>query len=110
MRPGDSEMARYDLRLAGGRVVLDREEPVEADVLVRGGRIAAIVEPGATAAAAELMDLRGLVVMPGAIDPHLHLGHGHDISRPREPADADRETAAAAAGGITTFLPYVMSP
>ncbi len=103
-------MARYDLRLAGGRVVLDREEPVEADVLVRGGRIAAIVEPGATAAAAELMDLRGLVVMPGAIDPHLHLGHGHDISRPREPADADRETAAAAAGGITTFLPYVMSP
>ena len=47
--------------------------------------------------------------MPGAVDVHLHLGHGKDIARPREPADADRETAAAAKGGVTTFIPYLMA-
>jgi dihydroorotase-like cyclic amidohydrolase len=47
--------------------------------------------------------------MPGAIDVHLHLGHGADISRPRVPQDADRESAGAAAGGITSFIPYLMA-
>jgi N-acetylglucosamine-6-phosphate deacetylase len=49
------------------------------------------------------------VVLPGAIDAHLHLGHGKDISRPRVPEDAAQETAAAAVGGITCFVPYLMA-
>ena len=53
--------------------------------------------------------LKKRVVMPGAVDVHLHLGHGKDIARPREPLDADRETAAAAKGGVTTFIPYLMA-
>ncbi len=52
---------------------------------------------------------RSLAILPGAIDPHLHLGHGKDISRPRVAADADQETAAAAVGGVTSFIPYLMS-
>ncbi len=52
---------------------------------------------------------RGLVVLPGAIDVHLHLGHGRDIARPRVPADAAQESAAAAVGGITCFIPYLMT-
>ena len=51
----------------------------------------------------------GSALFPGAIDPHLHLGHGSDISRPRVPADAAQESAAAAIGGITTFIPYLLS-
>jgi dihydropyrimidinase len=43
------------------------------------------------------------------IDVHLHLGHGKDIARPRVPEDAATETAAAALGGITTFIPYLMA-
>ena len=47
--------------------------------------------------------------MPGAVDAHIHLGHGADISQPRVPADAEAELAAAAAGGVTTFLSYAFS-
>ena len=47
--------------------------------------------------------------MPGAIDVHLHLGHGKDISRPRVPEDAAQETAAAVTGGVTAFIPYLMA-
>src|SRR5690606_2336384 len=64
---------------------------------------------GARVHAVRQHDISGLTIMPGAIDPHLHLGHGSDIARPRVPDDADRETAAAAAGGITCFIPYMMS-
>jgi dihydroorotase-like cyclic amidohydrolase len=49
------------------------------------------------------------VVFPGVIDVHLHLGHGRDIARPRVPEDAASETAAAAAGGVTTMIPYLMA-
>jgi len=72
-------------------------------------QIAAILAPGETVPAQEEMPARGLVVMPGGIDVHLHLGHGKDIARPRAHLDADRETAAAARGGVTTFIPYLMA-
>lgn len=81
---------------------------VEADVLIAGDRIAAIAAPGAVAAA-ETVQVAGLAVLPGAVDAHVHLGHGHDISRPRVPGDAASETAAAAVGGVTCLIPYVMS-
>lgn len=101
-------MMPADLRLSGGLVLLPGKGLVEADLLVSGGRIAGIVAPGAAAAAAEIVPVRGLALLPGAVDPHLHLGHGMDISRPRLPADADAETAAAALGGVTSFIPYVL--
>ena len=102
-------MAEHDLVIRGARVVLPGSDPVEADLALGGGQITAILAPGAPATAAQTLDARGLVVLPGAIDVHLHLGHGKDISRPRVAADADRETAAAAAGGITCLVPYLMA-
>jgi dihydroorotase-like cyclic amidohydrolase len=99
----------YDLLIRGGSVILPGTDGVAADLGVEGGRIAAILAPGAAAAARENLDATGLVVFPGAIDVHLHLGHGQDIARPREPQDAAGETAAAVAGGVTTFVPYLMA-
>lgn len=99
---------QFDLVLRGGEVILPGAGRTACDIAVQNGRIAALLAPGATADAAETWQLGGLVVMPGVIDAHLHLGHGADISRPRVPADADRETAAAAMGGITCFIPYLM--
>lgn len=99
-----------DLLLAGATVVLPgAAEPVACDIAVADGRIAALLAPGTDVPARERVSLKGLVVLPGAIDAHLHLGHGKDISRPRVPGDADQETAAAAAGGITCFIPYLMA-
>jgi len=99
-----------DLLLAGATAVLPgAAAPVACDIAVADGRIAALLAPGADIPARDRVPLAGLVVLPGAIDAHLHLGHGKDISRPRVPGDADRETAAAAAGGITCFIPYLMA-
>ena len=96
----------FDLLIHGATVVLPGTDGVAADIAVRDGRIAAILAPGEAAPARETLDASGLHVLPGAIDAHLHLGSGKDISRPRVAADAAAETAAAAAGGVTTFIPY----
>lgn len=99
----------HDLVLRGGAAVLPGLGVRDCDIAVRDGRIAAILGPGEACDAAEMIGVRGLVVLPGAIDVHLHLGHGSDIARPRVPGDADRESAAAAMGGITCFVPYLMA-
>ncbi|NNL31129.1 MAG: dihydroorotase, partial [Gemmatimonadetes bacterium] len=67
---------------------------------LREGRIAAITDPGATLEAAETWSASGMHVLPGAIDIHCHI---------RSPAYPERgtvasETAACAAGGITTVF------
>lgn len=94
---------------SGGLVVLPDREPVITDIVTQGGKIIAIGAYDAGRAKIERIDLSGLVVLPGLVDPHLHLGHGKDISRPRVPGDAAQETAAAAVGGVTSFIPYLMA-
>lgn len=100
---------KFDTNLSGADVVIPGKGVFAADILIEGGRIAGVVERGTAVDADEKIDLKGLTIFPGAVDVHLHLGHGNDISRPRAPSDAASETAAALLGGITSFIPYVMS-
>jgi dihydropyrimidinase len=100
-------MSTYDLRLHGGTVLLPGAGRVEADLLVHDGLIAGVLAPDAPAAASSTVDVAGLTVLPGAIDPHVHLGK--DIRVPRDRDDAERETASAVAGGVTSMLVYLMS-
>jgi len=99
----------FDLVVRAGRVVLPDTDGVAVDIAVSQGRIAAILAPGTAVEARETLDVTGKAVLPGVIDVHLHLGHGTDIARPRVPEDAAIETAAAAMGGVTTFIPYLMA-
>ena len=64
--------ARYDLVIKGGRVI-DPSLRIDGsrDVGIVQGRIAA-VEPGITGAAANTIDARGKLVVPGLIDIHTH--------------------------------------
>ena len=64
--------ATYDLVVKGGRVI-DPSLGIDAvrDVAVAGGRIAA-VEDNITADAAETIDARGKIVVPGLVDIHSH--------------------------------------
>ena len=102
-------MTEFDLRLAGGEAVLPGVGRTAVDLCVRDGRIAALLQRGEEAGAArETVDVGGRVILPGAIDAHVHLGQ--DLSVPRTPEDAAAETASAAAGGVTTMLVYLMSP
>ncbi len=94
----------FDLLVHGGTVVLtDRE--LRADVGVRDGRVAALLQPGEAATATRRFDATGLHVLPGAIDIHFHV---------RAPAYPERgtvesETRAAAAGGVTTLFEMPIS-
>ncbi|MDT8335435.1 MAG: dihydroorotase [Desulfurivibrionaceae bacterium] len=89
------------LFLQNGRVIdpvngIDRQ----ADVLIVAGRIVALAEPGQgleIPAVCECIDLKGMWVVPGLIDMHVHF---------REPGEEYKETIesgarAAAAGGFT---------
>jgi dihydropyrimidinase len=102
-------MTNFDLVVRHSEALLPSLGRTACDIGIRDGRIAAIMAPGASMNTASEFSARGLVIFPGVIDVHLHLGHGKDIARPRVPADADRETAAAAKGGITCFIPYLMA-
>lgn len=102
-------MSAFDLIIRGAEAVLPGTGRTACDIAVKDGKIAAILAPGAAADAEKTLDASGLVALPGVIDAHLHLGHGKDISRPREPRDADVETASAAIGGVTTMVPYLMA-
>jgi dihydropyrimidinase len=97
----------YDLRLSGGDVYLHGTGTTKVDLLVTDGVIAGIVAPDVEAEAREVVDVSGKLVLPGAIDPHVHLGK--DIRVPKDPDDALLESASAAAGGITSMLVYLMS-
>lgn len=100
-------MIEYDTRLAGGRVYLHGTGLADVDVLIQDGVIAGIVSREARANARDVVHLAGKLVLPGAIDPHVHLGK--DIRVPRDRDDARLETASAASGGITSMLVYLMS-
>jgi len=68
-----------------------------SDLLVTDGRIEAIVDAG-EGSARETFDARGLTVLPGVVDAHVHFN---------DPGRADWEgweagTRGAAAGGVTT--------
>ncbi|NNE88292.1 MAG: dihydroorotase family protein [Silicimonas sp.] len=98
-----------DLALRGGAALLPDVGLTDCDILISDGTIASIEVPGGGDAAQDEA-ITGLTVLPGVVDAHIHLGHGMDIARPRVPQDATSETGAAAKGGVTTFISYVMSP
>ena len=70
--------ARYDLIIKGGRVI-DPSLRVDAirDVAIADGRIAA-VEANIMADAAETIDARGKLVVPGLLDIHTHAARTKD--------------------------------
>ena len=87
--------------LRGGRVIDPANDfEGDADVLVSDGSIEAVEDPGQIGApeGVPIVDVTGSWVMPGLIDPHVHL---------RDPGFPQKETIAtglraAAAGGFTS--------
>ena len=99
----------FDLIIRGGDVVTP-EGVVRCDVAVAGETIAKIATPGALSAdsAKHLIDATGLIVMPGGIDPHVHLHHVwiKPDGTPLVTAGPEQVGRAALFGGTTTFIDF----
>ncbi len=96
----------YSIVITGGTVVTPRGVR-RADIAVRSGKIVKVGTVGKSARqrARKVFDASGCYVMPGAIDPHVHL------ALPIGPKmttsdDFDTGTRAALAGGVTTIIDY----
>lgn len=96
-------MAAFDLLIRGGHVYGPEDWGV-VDIGVRAGRVAAIgrLAPGR---AGRTVEARGLVIIPGLIDPHTH------ISLPLADGTSTCDdfftgTVAALRGGITTVIDF----
>jgi dihydroorotase (multifunctional complex type) len=93
-----------DLRILNGTLVGDGLSG-PFDIGIEGGQIAEIEQIGAVSPARAEIDATGLHLLPGAIDVHFHC---RAPSRP-ERGDFASETAAAAAGGVTTVFEMPIS-
>jgi dihydropyrimidinase len=89
----------FDLVVRGGTVVTV-EGRAEVDIGVRDGRVAQL--GGAMSGAREL-DARGRFVLPGGVDPHVHLHVETPEGDPHWADDFASGSAAALAGGVTTL-------
>ncbi len=91
----------YDLVIRGGMLVT-RAEAFQADVAVQGERIAAI---GRGLSGRQTLDAGGLLVLPGAVDPHVHLAMDAGVTTTSD--DWTTGTIAAACGGTTTVIDFI---
>ncbi|MDG6094815.1 dihydroorotase [Acetobacter sp. AN02] len=89
---------RYDLVIRNGHCILPWGE-YQTDIGVISGRIASLDVPG-DADAGEVIDAKGLHVLPGLIDAHVHL---RDPGKP-EVESIPTGTKAAVLGGLTTVF------
>lgn len=92
---------KVDLVVRNARVVCHDGE-FFGGLAVKDGKIVATGADDALPEGKREIDAKGLVLMPGLIDPHCHLGVKYPYAE-----DMRTETAAAASGGVTTVLLYI---
>jgi dihydropyrimidinase len=91
----------FDLVISDGTIVT-AEATISADLAITNGRIAAI---GANLNGQESLDASGMLVLPGAVDEHVHLQMPAGDFASSD--DFYTGTVAAACGGTTAVLDFV---
>jgi dihydropyrimidinase len=91
---------KLDLLLRDGLLVMPDQGTVPGSIGIKDGRIAAILAPGATLPADDVVDCTDRWIMPGVIDPHVHFGFGAPET------DWRTESRSAALGGVTSALSF----
>jgi dihydropyrimidinase len=98
-----------DIIIRGGDVVTP-QGVVQGDVAIAGETIAAVTAPGALAAqpGTREIDAGGRIVMPGGIDPHVHMHHVwfKPDGTPLVTAGPEQVGRAALFGGTTTLIDF----
>jgi dihydropyrimidinase len=86
---------KFDLIVRHGTLVIPGVGRVAADVGMSRGRIVALGDD--LGPAEEALDASGKIVLPGIVDPHIHIGNELPFEE-----EACTETRAAVLGGVTT--------
>jgi dihydropyrimidinase len=94
-------MMAVDTIIASGNVVTQTSIR-KASVAIDDGEIVAVGHEENLPNADTRVDASGKVVMPGVVDPHVHIDEVPENRAGTVPA----ETAAAALGGVTTFVDF----
>jgi len=92
---------KLDLLIRDGLICREDMPPARGSIGVRDGRIAVVAAGAAGLDAAEVIDASGRLVMPGMIDPHVHIGHGAPHA-----SEFWTEGSSAVVGGVTTMLTF----
>jgi dihydropyrimidinase len=99
---------RYDVVVTNAQLVLPQDTVRFGAVGIRDGKIAALAEPDALTPDDGLrsIDAGGAFVLPGAIDPHVHIGYKGHQGMPLDelPRQFLAESHGAAIGGVTTMM------
>jgi len=102
--PGHADLMKSTLLY--GATVADEDTAAQRDILITGGQVRAVASVAAglkeRSDADERIDLTGFIVVPGAIDPHVHFEEAGGLER----EDFNTGTQSAAAGGITTVFDH----
>ncbi|WP_433633500.1 dihydroorotase [Halomicrococcus sp. NG-SE-24] len=88
-----------DTIIRGGTLVTPTGE-TNASIAIDRGEIVNIGSERTLPEASETIDASGLLVMPGAVDPHVHVDDMFSVD------SYETATAAAAAGGITSYIDF----
>src|SRR5215210_8505136 len=94
-------MARFDLAVVNGYLVIPFVGTLRGDVAARDGKIVQIADRIDSSDAEVVVDAGGKPVLPGGVDAHFHIGIYRPIS-----VDAESETSSSLVGGVTTVLSY----
>jgi len=89
-----------DLVIRGGTLVIPGVGQVRADVGIADGRVVELGE--SLGDGRETFDARGRTVLPGVVDPHVHLGNTLAFAE-----EARTESRAAVIGGVTTVCVFL---
>ncbi len=95
----------YALRIKGADVFINGHLQ-KKELVIKDGKIVKIEKQQSERICDEkILDCSGMIIIPGTIDPHVHL---------RDPGHRERETfftgtMAAAAGGVTTIIEHPIS-
>lgn len=92
-----------DLKIVNGTLVIPGTGKVRAGVGIKDGKVVAIDAEDKLGDATRTVDAAGTYVIPGVIDPHVHLG----IFTGDFGYECEHETRAALAGGVTTIGVYM---
>lgn len=91
-----------DLLISAGQVVTP-SKTFRADVAIANGKILAIGDKASLPKAKKEINADGKLVLPGIVDPHVHLGYMDTLEA------LASETRAAACGGVTCVGVYMLA-